>query len=85
MYGGPRLPGLPVHRRGTEQLLTRTALRSELVLLNLQSQLSLHVPGDAAPRDQIQQAAIIQLCWPADGNLQARTNRKVVFRRKEHS
>jgi hypothetical protein len=50
-------------------LLSRAALCTEFVLLNLQGELAFIVAGNAAAGDQIEQAFLIQLGRPTDGNL----------------
>ena len=46
------------------------ALGAEFVLLDLEGQLPFFLTGDAAAGDQVQQAPVIELRGPTDGNLE---------------
>lgn len=58
------------------------ALGAEFVLLYLECQLALFLTGNAAASDQVQQAAVIELGGPTDGNLEPRANGQIVRGRK---
>jgi hypothetical protein len=51
-------------------------------LLDLQSKLSLIVPGNTPSRDKVEQALLIQLGWPADRNFETSADWQIMVRCK---
>jgi hypothetical protein len=60
-------------------IVAGATLGPEFVLLDLQSQMTLHVAGDTASSNEVQQAFFIQLRGPTDGHLQPRSNREIMI------
>jgi hypothetical protein len=81
-YGPPKRGLLGDEPRLSNRNQCRTALGPKLVLLDLQSELTLIVPGDSSPRYEVQKALLIELRWPTDRNFQASTDRQVMVRCK---
>ena len=65
-------------------LQTRDTLSSELILLNLQSQLARFLASYPATGNQIEQAFLVQLRRPTDCHFETSSNRQIVISGKQH-
>jgi len=79
-FSRDRLSAPKAERRGrlARRNEGRAALGTELVLLDLQSKLTLVMPCDTSSCHQIQKAFFVQLRWPADRDFKTSADRQIV-------